>query len=77
MKKSTPGKIEQASQELFGEGADVSVPRLMREKKAPHRVAPVFDVSPNAVRSWLTFRGWTFDPETNEWIEPEQDKQHA
>lgn len=75
--KSTPGKIELKSQELFNEGAEVTVPRLMRERKAPHRVAPVFDVSPNAVRSWLTFRGWTFDPQTGAWIEPLTETQHA
>lgn len=75
--KSTPGRIKQACLEIYGEIEDVVVPRLVHQLKAPHRVAAKLDVNANAVRSWLINRGWVFDPESGEWIEPEKEQPHA
>lgn len=76
MRQSVPGLIEKACQEIFAEAAEIVVPRLIAELKAPQRVAARLDVTPTAARNWLTSRGWHYDPDTKEWIAPKE-MEHA
>lgn len=74
---AAPFEIERKAQELFGETGEVAVLRLMRELKVPHRAAGELRVAPHSVRKWIINRGWHFDSETKQWIEPEQEPEHA
>lgn len=63
MADTRPGKIEEACQRMFGESAEVCVPRLIDELRTPVRVAARLEVVPNTARTWLERRGWRFDGE--------------
>jgi hypothetical protein len=73
--RTTPGKINQTCLELFGETAETAVPRLMGELEVPRRVAARLDVNPNAVRAWLLYRGWVFDPGLDKWVAPQTESE--
>lgn len=75
VKKGASGAIRRNCRDLFNEEAETLVPRLMREKGAPHRVAAVIDVTPTAVREWLLNRGWVYDG--LDWVEPTAEQSHA
>lgn len=50
--------IEQRSQRIFGESADVVIPRLFEEGKNLSRVAILFEAQREAIRYWLKTNGY-------------------
>lgn len=61
--------MQEQAQAIYGEDAEIVVPRLMRELRTPYLVAVRLGVYANAVRVHLIKRGWAF--KNGKWTEPE------
>lgn len=69
------GKLERATQDLFGETTGVAIPRLMIELRTPYLVAVTLGVYPNTVRNWLIKHGWSV--QDGVWTAPQPEPDHA